>query len=421
MSLPGAASDPIENQQPTIIELLNPVYAISKDTEAAAEEEKQQTQKPLEHETKALNTNLVTNDVLEQQDNHKAQLQTQESIHSNVLDIESHLIETLSEYTSPEDSVGINEVQPIPQELSTTSSKIETNENVRSVIEVEPAGLKSLQPLQVSFEVQTAQLTEKAEVEEEKVKEENLEPSLEKPKLQSSLEAQTVTNTAESTESSASLAHEKTHESLDISSNTAENIASSATLLHEQVHKTAADLLDELDHKLQKVFSSSSNILENLKGTEPKTEPAEDTALSQKVDERLSEVTSILKSSKNTEANVNLHLGQQLKVVDVPVSKTESEEQERKLFLDSLPQIENANRLSADCKKEYYQSLRKYLLDSENEKPPVPLQTYRWEDLRRAKERVSIYQSASIIKYQIFLFLGWLSLDTFIQTPLGTG
>lgn len=76
----------------------------------------------------------------------------------------------------------------------------------------------------------------------------------------------------------------------------------------------------------------------------------------------------------------------------LPLPSTPLEEEEKKKFLDSIPHLENNSdsiAVSKKAKKEYYQSLRKYLIHEEENKPPVPLQTYRWEDLRRAKERVS--------------------------------
>lgn len=80
----------------------------------------------------------------------------------------------------------------------------------------------------------------------------------------------------------------------------------------------------------------------------------------------------------------------------LPLPSTPLEEEEKKKFLDSIPQLENRSdsvAVSKQAKKEYYQSLRKYLIDEEENKPPVPLLTYRWEDLRRAKERVSFWIS----------------------------
>ncbi|KAL5291478.1 hypothetical protein ACFFRR_010711 [Megaselia abdita] len=74
----------------------------------------------------------------------------------------------------------------------------------------------------------------------------------------------------------------------------------------------------------------------------------------------------------------------------LPLPSTPLEEEEKKKFLDSIPQLDNNSdsiAVSKKAKKEYYQSLRKYLIHEEENKPPIPLQTYRWEDLRRAKER----------------------------------
>lgn len=84
----------------------------------------------------------------------------------------------------------------------------------------------------------------------------------------------------------------------------------------------------------------------------------------------------------------------------LPLPSTPLEEEEKKRFLDSIPHLENNSdsiAVSKNAKKEYYQSLRKYLIHEEENKPPVPLQTYRWEDLRRAKERVSFFMKFIIL------------------------
>lgn len=70
----------------------------------------------------------------------------------NILDIESHLIETYNELFPNEESVGINELPPIDDELQVGCSKVETNDNVRTVIEVQPAEVVTKKPIEKLIE-----------------------------------------------------------------------------------------------------------------------------------------------------------------------------------------------------------------------------------------------------------------------------
>lgn len=89
----------------------------------------------------------------------------------------------------------------------------------------------------------------------------------------------------------------------------------------------------------------------------------------------------------------------------LPLPSTPLEEEEKKRFLDSIPHLSSDSdsvTVSKQAKKEYYKSLRKYLIHEEENKPPVPLQTYRWEDLRRAREKVSAIKF--VYFYDIWVF-----------------
>ncbi|XP_002065877.3 uncharacterized protein LOC6643126 isoform X3 [Drosophila willistoni] len=269
---------------------------------------------------------------------------------SHLLDFESHLIEDVNAVGS---GVGINELTPIEQELRQGTSKVETDD-ASHVIEVEPAGVQIKQAISTP-----APAHHIAEVDE------------------------------------------------------------TATATLESVRLTAEQLVDEIERELIVTLSKNVDEAKTEHDNQVKRELNELNSLTQQVDAQLNELTSILKvkpqpdivleipeiakpsssaslsPSPTTSAFLSIPATQELKLVEIPTPKTEAEEQQRKEFIDSLPQIEqnpldretDAQRLSADCKREYYQSLKKYLLHSSLERPPVPLQTYRWEDLRRARER----------------------------------
>ncbi|XP_016965418.1 uncharacterized protein LOC108034825 isoform X2 [Drosophila biarmipes] len=263
---------------------------------------------------------------------------------SYLLDFESHLIESIADEAG---GVGIRELTPLEQELQQGTSKVDTNDS-EPVIEVEPAGAKTKQPVETSPPAHQI-----AEVDE--------------------------TATAS-----------------------------------EEVRRTAEQLVDEIEQELIQALSRDVDEAQRVHRDQVQRDRDEISALTQQVEVQLNELTGILKNKPQAEIILELPVepeeeqkpkplvgaATELKLVEVPTPKTEAEEQERKEFIDSLPQIEqnrlqgegsseetDAQRLSADCKREYYQSLKKYLLHSSQEKPPVPLQTYRWEDLKRAKER----------------------------------
>ncbi|XP_020815982.1 titin isoform X3 [Drosophila serrata] len=260
---------------------------------------------------------------------------------SHLLDFESHLIESVSGEGS---GVGIKELPPIEQELQQGTSKVGTDD-AEPVIEVEPAGAKTKQLVET-----LAPAHQIAEVDE------TATPS-------------------------------------------------------EQVRRTAEQLVDEIEQELIQALSRDVDEAQQLHKEQIQREKEELSSLSKQVEVQLNELTGILKNKPQAEIVLELPTEEEqkpkpliaapneLKLVEVPTPKTEAEEQERQEFIDSLPQIEqnrlqgsgaeetDAQRLSADCKREYYQSLKKYLLHSSQDKPPVPLQTYRWEDLKRAKER----------------------------------
>lgn len=320
----------------------------------------------------------------------------------NVLDIESHLIETYNEQFPTEESVGINELPPLNDELQAGCSKIETKDNVRTVIEVEPAKLiakKAIEkiieinePLQAAQDVSPPEATngEYCINEEEIAKvagklidgiQEELTSNWDKISPQTHLSHATEERKKEHQEEEAA------NKKLAASENTEETVSSL---------ETTSDEIRTLG------LPPGENAAEV-------NETAAEEKLSEVVNQQLFEVNSILESqikpkdgSKNSTARdsealdlpVDKHPN--LKVVSVPLSKTASEEEERKLFIESLPPLVDdkagqgdTEQLALDCKREYYQSLKKYLVQSNTDKPPLPLQTYRWEDLRRAKERVS--------------------------------
>lgn len=142
----------------------------------------------------------------------------------------------------------------------------------------------------------------------------------------------------------------------------------------------------------------------------------------------------------------NLGQTQHLQLINaVPQARDDLDEiKEKQLFIDSLPQLrpnnsyhqyngtkESVQHLVSDAQEkevdssprknspyteQYHKSLKKYLRTSNRNSdcevpggsdkppPPIPLQTYRWEDLRRAKERVSSPNNLQInilFKYSI--------------------
>ncbi|XP_073843359.1 uncharacterized protein isoform X2 [Musca autumnalis] len=353
-----------------------------------------------------------------------------EETEDNVLDIESHLIETLNEATVHKESVGIKELPPAEEELQVGCSKIETDDNVRSVIEVEPAEVITKQPVEQILE--TKALLQAAQIEETAT-----------PYLNGDSAAHVTKEEIEETvtaylngDSEVPLNKEDIKET----STAYLNGDSAVHVTKEEIEEVAQQLLQDIEKEVAKVFEENkfavgqpqeetlvlksnektdhSEVKEgqeaNLPTTTPEDIPHEnpseedqldgaqlrtESQLSQVVDQQISEVTSILDSQKKEAAAaaatscLKPPSEPHLKLVAVPTPQTASEEAERKLFIDSLPHLQgaaetsNAEQLALDCKKEYYQSLKKYLIQSATDRPPVPLQTYRWEDLRRAKER----------------------------------
>ncbi|XP_017074057.1 trichohyalin isoform X2 [Drosophila eugracilis] len=324
VSLPGAGTSPTE--QPTIL-LIN---GIASDTQL---EEKQSKAAALKLALDNNNTEAPQPHIVPTTPGG-----------SHLLDFESHLIESIADAEAS--GVGIRELTPFEQELQQGTSKVDTNDT-EPVIEVEPAGAKTKQPVEIS--PPTHQI---AEVDE------------------------------------------------------------TAATPSEEVRRTAEQLVDEIEQELIQALNRDVDEAQRLHKEQIQRDREEISSLTQQVEVQLNELTGILKNKPQAEIVLELPTEEEeqkpkpivaapneLKLVEVPTPKTEAEEQERKEFIDSLPQIEqnrlqgvgseetDAQKLSADCKREYYQSLKKYLLHSSQEKPPVPLQTYRWEDLKRAKER----------------------------------
>ncbi|XP_023179332.2 uncharacterized protein LOC111605174 isoform X2 [Drosophila hydei] len=334
VSLPGAGTGPSE--QPTIL-LIN---GISDD--AQLQEKQKQKQSKAELKLALENNNEPVGGFSQ-----PTQVPTTPG-GSHLLDFESHLIEDVN---AEQSGVGINELPPIEQELQKGTSKIDAD-GASHVFEVEPAGAKTKQPIET-----LAPSHQIAEVDE------------------------TATATAAA--------------------------ATEASEVSEAVRQTAEQLVNDIERELIESFSKDVAQAKAEQEKQLKSELTAVNSLSQQVDAQLNELTSILKTKLQPkivldqtgaeERNSTKIAANELKLVEVPTPKSEAEEQQRKEFIDSLPQIEQdrlgthtdaeAKRLSADCKREYYQSLKKYLLQNSQDKPPVPLQTYRWEDLRRARER----------------------------------
>ncbi|XP_034484077.1 uncharacterized protein LOC117789129 isoform X3 [Drosophila innubila] len=338
VSLPGAGTGPTE--QPTIL-LINGI------TEDSQEKQKQCSKAGLKLELE--NNNEPGNSLPNPTQTHVPTTPGG----SHLLDLESHLIEDVN---AEQDGVGINELTPIDQELQQGSSKVEAD-GASHVIEVEPAGAKTKQPI------------------------ETLAPSHQIAEVD---ETATATTTATTTAGPGAVTVE----------------------VAEEVRQTAEQLVNDIERELIESLSKNVEQSKVEQDKQLKGELSELNSLSKQVDAQLNELTSILKSKPQPEIVLEQLAGEpkttkvaanELKLVEVPTPKSEAEEQQRKEFIDSLPQIEqdrlnthsdaDAKRLSADCKREYYQSLKKYLLQNSQDRPPVPLQTYRWEDLRRAKDR----------------------------------
>lgn len=338
----------------------------------------------------------------------------------HVLDIESHLIETYNDYQATDDSVGINELLPQQDELTVGSSKVGTDVNVRTVIEVEPVGAISKKPVETLLPTRRVQ---RAESESE---------NLDDAKVVSEIIAATLNGkedaALEEKESVKETETEAVESVFALPSEPSDAIKATAERLVNEIEREVLDALRKGEEAQKQTNTEGSEASERQKQLktevtegsatetqatnndaeaeetcriEEKTEQATtlldeiSNSLTQKVDAQLSEVTSILKSSKSSHAangDVEQNQHNELKIVNVPSPKTPSDEEERKRFLESLPHLDSnseAQKLADDCKREYYQSLKKYLIQSPADRPPVPLQTYRWEDLRRAKERVS--------------------------------
>ncbi|KAH8366134.1 hypothetical protein KR093_009494 [Drosophila rubida] len=383
VSLPGAGTGPTE--KPTIL-LINGIN----DDPPQQQQEQQQQEKQKQFAKPALKLELEdNNNDIEPASSLPNPSPTQTHVPttpggSHLLDLESHLIEDVN---AEQSGVGINELPPIEQELQQGTSKVEAD-GAAHVIEVEPAGAKTKQPV------------------------ETLAPSHQIAEVDETATKTTTTTAAE----------------LDVAVEIDPEVA-------EQVRLTAEQLVNEIEQELIESLSKDVEQTQAEQDKQLKGELNELNSLSKQVDAQLNELTSILKSKPQPDIIVEQLNWEpkpkvELKLVEVPQPKSEAEEQERKDFIDSLPQIEqdrlttepdaDAKRLSADCKREYYQSLKKYLLTNSQDRPPVPLQTYRWEDLRRAKDRVSLPHFSLLNSVLIHLFpQGGYPWTHLYKRPLG--
>lgn len=283
---------------------------------------------------------------------------------SQILEIESHLIENLSEadnntYSTSFSGVVIDELPPAEDELE-KNSQIESETSPKTVIGVEPAVPKVLQSVEVqleqhSFGVATIILDNESE------------DLLEAPALVNQL----VKNNKD---------FEANNENVvDENFNTKEKISQEDGKVAETVK---VDIPNEIP-VVNSLTEDNKKLLENkLDDLNNKTKEASK-------EQTLKDQVFVGKNSEEIETTTQEHLS--IDFNGLPLPSTPLEEEEKKRFLDSIPDLENNSdsiAVSKQAKKEYYQSLRKYLIHEEANKPPVPLQTYRWEDLRRAREKV---------------------------------
>lgn len=250
---------------------------------------------------------------------------------SQIHEIESHLIENLSEpdkdkHSTSYSGVEIDELPPADDELE-KNSQIESETSPKTVIQVEPAAPKILQSVEVqlepySFGVATIILDNE------------IQDSLESPALVNQLI--------------------KTNKHFEKTNN--------EKVIDEEV---------------------GSQVINEIPDAKSLTEDRKEEILLEVSDSEIKDIE---------DKSVKEHLS--IDINGLPLPSTPLEEEEKKRFLDSIPHLENNSdsiAVSKQAKKEYYQSLRKYLIHEEENKPPVPLQTYRWEDLRRAKEKVRLF------------------------------
>ena len=276
MSLPGAGKT-----EPTILEVLN---------RNTLQSEIQQSALP-----------VVTDQI--QLDETKS-----EQDPTNVLEIESHLIETFENFSVSEVSdasgVAIREVPPAKEELA-KSSQIDSETSPKTIIEIEPSVPKVLKQIE-------------------------LELVLDNKKLEPQLAVSTNTGNAVVAEHCDKSVQDEETPNIDAATETA-----TTANLTSHIEKPASG--SGVRHLSDPDIGRGINGLQNC--------------------------------------------------------TTPLEEAEKQKLLDSLPQLDenDSNRLSIQAKQEYYQLLRDYLDKQDEDRPPVPLKTYRWEDLKRAKEKVFIY------------------------------
>ncbi|XP_055846650.1 uncharacterized protein LOC129912447 isoform X3 [Episyrphus balteatus] len=512
MSLPGVG----DNEQPTILEVLNRGIVDTKEETATAtgtgtaiigtesttnniEEKKEDVSnlsstikvKDLENPQEINNTDsdiLVirnsssgSNSKWNEPPQRRSQLNEDEEDY--VYDIESHLIETLKNYSVSEDSetwgVDIKELPPVEGESLHRTSKIETDSLIGTVIEVEPASPKVLKPVEISVVEPQRQsvLIEEESQNSSELKVNNANEStnsedaqiLRQTQRPEELTAQNFTNedssrdlqiefesaifnnseidqqfeysieaspvlitdldsedtieeisvlnqnhTEDFTDSSSSKVD--INQNLDLTDQNNTHKTDQTQLNSEQkiedpkedisgstknnIEPTAPDPIVELDSSTSESSSSevtTQTFIKNVK--------TEDTAsLTQEIDQKLSELSTHLPASSSKidlNGNISSKAEEQkstpkeepedkgFDINGLPLPRTAAEEVQRREFLDSLPQVSeetDSNKVAALAKREYYQSLRQYLI-THVDRPQKPPETYRWEDLKRAKQR----------------------------------
>lgn len=298
---------------------------------------------------------------------------------SQILEIESHLIESLSEadnvrHSTSRSGVDIDELPPAEDELE-KNSQVESETSLKSVIEVEPAAPRVLQSVEVQLEphsIAVATIIHDNELSEK-------QGSLESPALVNQL---TKANK-----------HLETNEEKEVD----ENFNSKEEVIEEEFVENKEEVkhieeqvpVEEITKDIE-VNTIEEQVLEDKKGEGSLKKEKEEVKGKEVENESVTQETTKEQSFENNKEVKQEHLS--IDINGLPLPSTPLEEEEKKKFLDSIPHLEkntDSILVSKQAKKEYYQSLRKYLIHEEENKPPVPLQTYRWEDLRRAKERVS--------------------------------
>ncbi|XP_055385253.1 trichohyalin isoform X3 [Condylostylus longicornis] len=442
VSLPGAGG-----AEPTIIETLNKNTIIN-----TTEEQKQNKSENKEENQSNINdsndTTTTTTPVTTKEEEIKSLNETEQinldnnknqsdieniEISKNILDIQSHLIETFDKnFSVSEDSdksgVTVKEIPAKPEEFQTTS-QIETETSPKSVIEIEPSIPKTHKPIQLDLDISSNKREskllnsfDKKEEEEEDKKENNNNIIIENENLNKNIKNNNNNNIINKiTDDKNNILVDTAKEvKIEISNKFIENEKDKIESSHIENNNNNNNILANNENIIISDISSSkieNNINEKLIESEKQQNLNENHNNIEKVKEKSEEIltSSSVVAADNQENNFEILSGKQDKLLiitdlsggnnflntnnhlnnDIGINglkncTTPLEEEEKQKLLDSLPQLDSnidPYKLAIEAKKEYYQSLRDYLDKYQEDKPPIPLQTYRWEDIRRAKEK----------------------------------